>query len=198
MTPTAKLEKDPYFSTAEYLRDIYAHIQNNELSKAKKIINDAKLFDPKFYEGVFPNFDEVLSMLEESGHFQEAKNLILEIKENKQLFYDRHYLRLYELNKILGHKKENKPIILEAREYDEDYFLRFGYKKLIEILLDEGKVLSALKIIEAARISKIKTMDKERLEEFNRLPKKVQQDFYPDLEDYYLKLEIQKKFRRGL
>lgn len=198
MTPTTKLEKDPYFSTAEYLRDIYAHIQNNELSKAKKIINDAKLFDSKFYEGVFPNFDEVLTMLEETGNYQEAKNLILEIKENKQLFYDRHYLRLYELNKILGHKKENKPIILEAREYDEDYFLTYGYKKLIEILLEEGKYLSALKIIDTARLSKIKAMGIERLEEFKRQPKKVQQDFYPDLEDYYLKLEIQKKLRRGL
>lgn len=195
MTPTKKLELDPYYSNREYLSEVFNNIELNNLSQAKKLIGDAKIFDSKYYNDEFPNFEEVSLMFLEVGNLKEAKNILLDAQKNSLVFYKRGYLDLIEINKKLGAEEENKKIILEAMSKERDSFLEYGYKKLIEILIKEKKYKSALKVLEAARRFQINQMEDFKLIAFNNLPEIRKLNFYPDIEDYNLKLKIEEKLR---
>jgi hypothetical protein len=195
MTPTKKLELDPYYSTREYLSDVFNNIDSNNLTRAKKLIEDAKIFDTKFYNDEFPNFEEVSLMYQEVGNLKEAKNILLDAQKNSTVFYKRGYLDLIEINKKLGKEEENKKIILEAMSKERDSFLNYGYKKLIEILIEEKKYKSALKVLEAARRYQINQMEDFKLIAFDNLPEIRKLNYFPDLEDYSLRLQIEEKLR---
>lgn len=195
MTPTQKLELDPYFSTRKYLNDVLNYLEEGKLKEAEKIIEDAKNFDINYYQGEFPNYEEVALMHLETGNLKEAKRIFQDAQKNSPEFYKRAYLELININKKIGEEKENKKIILEAMNKDRDSFLNYGYKKLIEILVDEKKYQSALKVIEAARMFQISQMEDFRLISFNSLPEIRKINFFPDVEDYQLKIKIQEKLR---
>jgi len=195
MTPTQKLELNPYYGNGEYLSDVFNSIESNNQSQAKKLLDDAKIFDAKFYNGEFPNFEEVSLMYQEVGNLKEAKNILLDAQKNSTVFYKRGYLDLIEINKKLGKEEENKKIILEAMSKERDSFLNYGYKKLIEILLEEKKYKSALKVLEAARRYQINQMDDFKLISFSSLPEIRKINYFPDMEDYSLRLQIEEKLR---
>ena len=195
MSNTQKLELDPYYKNLEYISDFRKCLEFEDLRKAKVILEGAKIFDLKFYEGEFPNFEEISAIYEEFGYLEEAKEILLDVRKNSKNFYKRAYLNLYGINKKLGLDEENKQIILEARKQDENYFLTYGYKKLIEILMSEKNYKGALQILEMARKKQILNLGEDELINYHNLPEERKKSYFPDFEDYRLRIEILEKLK---
>lgn len=152
MTPTQKLEKDPYYSTGRYLVDIFENINTGNIDKAKRIIEDAKLFDLNYYIGVLPRYNEIVEIYLENNDINSARLVLIDAKnKNNQEFFKRGYLDLFEINKKIGKKDENVELLKEALRVNPDSFYEFGYKKLIEMLMEKEEYEKAREVLDRAR-----------------------------------------------
>jgi len=197
MSPTQKLEKDPYYSTGDYLIDIQDKLRDNDIDEASKIINEARLFDARYYEGDLPRYNEIATMFEELGNFQGAKEILLDVKSKSKDFFQRAYLDLYEINKKLGKEDENFALLKEASKENEEAFCEYGYKKLVEMLIERKEFAAALRTLEIAKEKQIQMLPKERKAEIESLSLERRNNFFPTVEDYHLSLVLKEVIARS-